>query len=141
MDGGSTEIGIVISTFFVFLMILLPLNLFIQELNYFNFINQKVRIATEIACFDTLLSLDSEALSQFLLQMNQDIIDPFKTEVKESLPSWLEPNHFEVYLNTNRQPSCLSVNFEYPYVTQYLLAGHLVKIVDVKLDFELPIDN
>ena len=141
MDEGGSEIGIVISIFFVFILILLPFNLFIQELNYYNHINQKVRMATEIACFDTLLILDSDALSQVILQMNQDVIDPFKAEVKEGLPIWFEPINFKVGLISNRQPNCLSVYFEYPYVTQYFLAGHLEKTVNVKLDFELPIDN
>lgn len=141
MEEGSTEIGLVISTFFVFIMILLPLNLFIQEMNYYNHINQKVSMATEIACFDTVLSLDSEALSQALLHMDQNILEPFEAKVKEELPSWIEPNNLVVWLNSSRKPSCLSVNFNYPYVTQYLFAGHLEKNVYVKLDFELPIDN
>jgi len=138
---GSAEIGIIISSFFMFIFILLPFQLFVQELNYYSHLNQKVRIATEMACFDSLLNLDSVALSQTMLRMNKEIESLFEDQIESQLPSWIEVENLDVDINHQKLPSSLNVAFEYKYVTQFLLAGHIEKKVVIKLEYELPIDN
>ena len=133
------------TVFFMFLLILLPLNLFVQELNFYRLINHKVQMATEMSCFDAILHLNAIALSEENLIMNDRLLEAFETDLKARMARTDALDfHFEdltIVLLKDRLPNSLHVKFEYPYETQFVLKGHLMKKVGVELTYELPLNN
>lgn len=94
-----------------------------------------------MACFDSLLSLDSGLMSQAELKLDETICKPFENQIESGLPKWIELQNVQVSLYKQKVPSSVRVYFEYRYQTQFILAGHIEKLMVVELDYEIPIDN
>src|SRR3990167_4991922 len=84
-ERGASSIGLVITVFFVFLLILLPMNLFVQEMNAYRMTNHKVQMATEMACFDVFFNLDADALSEENLFLDIALLAAFESDLSERL--------------------------------------------------------
>lgn len=144
-EQGASAIGLVITTFFIFLLILLPMNLFVQELNLFRSINHKVQMATEMACFDAFIYLEANALSEETLVLDGRIAELFDINLKARIARMdtidIDIENLTVVFLTNRHPNRLQVKFEFPYDTQFVLKGHLTKKVGIELSYELPLNN
>ena len=144
-ERGASSIGLVITVFFIFLLILLPMNLFVQELNVYRMINHKVQMATEMACFDVFFHLDVSALSEENLILDNSLLAAFESDLSERLMRTdalnIDFENLAVVFLKDQHPGKLQVKFEYPYEMQFLLKGILTKRVSVALNYELPINN
>lgn len=144
-DRGASSIGLVITVFYIFLLILLPMNLFVQELNAYRMINHKVQMATEMACFDVFIHLDGNALSEQTLFLDNALIEAFESDLSERLIRTdalnIDFENLTVVFLKDQRPSRLHVKFEYLYQMQFLLRGKMTKKVSVALNYDLPIDN
>jgi len=121
------------------------MNLFVQELSLYRISNHKVQMATEMTCFDMVLRLDAEALSAANLVMNGQLVPLFEMDLKAHLmrneAMAIDVSDLAVALETDRHPYRLHVKFKYPYEPQLFFMGHIVKMVDVELSYELPLNN
>ncbi len=144
-ESGASAIGLVIVTFFVFLLVLLPLNLFVQELNVYKVMNHQVQVATEMSCFDAVLRLDAVAMSEEKFALDSLFVEWFEAEIIKRMTSATESElifeQLEASLVTDRQPNRLYVKFKYLYETRFIFKDHLSKWVDVELSYELPLNN
>jgi hypothetical protein len=121
------------------------MNLFVQELNAYQIINQKIQMSTEMACFDIFFHLDGNALSEETLILDAQILEAFEAELRERIVRNDKLNivfeDLTVSFLKDRHPNRLHLKFEYPYETQFVFKGLVTKRVNVELSYELPVNN
>lgn len=142
---GASEIGIVITCFFLLMLIVIPLNLIIQELAFLNNINHSVQIASEMVMLDMVEKIDTIALSESKLYYSQETKKAIKGLLQEKLllatGLSIEPLNLSFELLLDKLPNKIEMKFNYLYTSRVFLKGNLQKNVFVKLDFELPVNR
>lgn len=105
-------------------------------------------MATEMACFDAMLLLDANAMSEENLIMDAQMVEWFESDISHRLSAFegvdfddITIENLSAALLTNQRPYKLQVKYEYFYETRFVLKAHLSKRVDVELNYELPLNN
>lgn len=132
--------GIVIFIFYMLIMIMFPIHLAIQENQVYRTLNNRVKIATEMACFTVIRHLNADGMSQGLIQGNLDQIAIFKNAVTLAVEESIEIMDLSVQMENRAPFKVVQVSFTYPYKTKFILKSLITKIVVVHLSYELPID-
>lgn len=138
---GHTEIGIVIVAFYLFLVILLPISLVIQELTVYYHSNGAVKMATELSMFDLVLQLNQEAMSRGDLVFDHDLRSEFIQSFNSNQDLLVDIENLSIQKMERNSRASLCVSFEYNYVTKVIMKDKLSKLVHVYLEYELPLNN
>ncbi|GAB6107472.1 hypothetical protein [Fusibacter bizertensis] len=142
---GASEIGIVITCFFMLILVVIPLNLVIQELALLNNINHSVQIASEMVMLDMVEKIDTIALSESKLHYNLEVKNAISGLLQEKLllatGLTIEPMNLTFELLSDQLPNKIEMKFNYRYTSMVFLKGNLQKNVFVKLDYELPVNR
>ena len=138
---GHTEIGIVIVAFYLFLVILLPISLVIQELTVYYHSNGAVKMATELSMFDLVLQLNQEAMSRGDLVFDHDLRSEFIQSFNSNQDLLVDIENLSIQKMERNGRASLCVSFEYNYVTKVIMKDKLSKLVHVYLEYELPLNN
>ena len=138
---GHTEIGIVIVAFYLFLIILLPISLVIQELTVFYHSNGAVKMATELSMFDLVFHLNQEAMSQSDLVFEHDLRPLFIESFYENQDMLEDIENLVIQKIERNGRASICASFEYNYVSKVIMKNKLSKLVYVYLEYELPLNN
>lgn len=132
--------GIVIFIFYMLLLIMFPIHLAIQENHVYRALNNKVKVATEMACYTLIRHLNAEGMSQGSLQENPEQTAIFKNVVLNAVDDEIEIVNLSVQLENRADFQVIQISFIYPYKTRFILKALVTKMVMVQLTYELPID-
>ncbi len=142
---GATEIGIVITSFFLLILVIIPLNLTIQEISLLNNVNQSVQVASEMTMLDMMEGIDFDWLSEGQIRYSQESINEVEELLRDKLEQAtgfkIEPENVSFELIANTSPKKIEVKFNYMYTSKIFLKDKLKKNMFVKLYFELPINR
>ncbi len=140
---GSSEIGIVITAFFILLIIVMPIYLMIQEYALFNNFNQELEAEVEFALMNQLMYLNSNAFSEARFVLNSDYLNRFALDIESDAPlnKMTQIENLEITFKTIAGSADIMVSFNYDYVSQIIMRGHLTKKMNVKLRYQLPVNQ
>ncbi|OJV62932.1 MAG: hypothetical protein BGO41_09510 [Clostridiales bacterium 38-18] len=140
---GSSEIGIVITAFFILLIIVMPIYLMIQEYALFNNFNQELEAEVEFALMNQLMYLNSNAFSEARFVLNSDYLNRFALDIESDAPlnKMTQIENLEITFKTIASSADIMVSFNYDYVSQIIMRGHLTKKMNVKLRYQLPVNQ
>lgn len=138
----SSEIGIVVTAFFLLLFIVMPIYLMIQEYALFTHFNQELEVSIEIALMNQLMSFSSNAFSEARLDLEGDNLNQFTENLKGVDGSLInhEIKNLQISLDTDHSSANILVTFNYDYVSKIILKGHLKKVMNVRLKYQLPMN-
>lgn len=126
--------------FYLLIMIMFPIHLAIQENQVYRTLNNRVKIATEMACFTAIRHLNADGMSQGLIQENLEQISIFENAVTRAVEENIEIMDLSVQVENQSPFQVIRVSFTYPYKTKFILKSLITKMVVVHLSYELPID-
>lgn len=144
-EKGITEIGIVITSFFIVILLVLPLNLVIQELALLNNVSNSVQIASELTLIDMVEAINVDVLSEGKIYYGQHTINTVDKLLKDKISLTtgfvIEPINISFELLAGQSPNKIKLSFEYLYTSMILLKGKLEKEMVVTLFYELPLNR
>ena len=144
-EKGITEIGIVITSFFIVILLVLPLNLVIQELALLNNVSNSVQIASELTLIDMVEAINVDVLSEGEIYYGQHTINTVDKLLKDKISLTtgfvIEPINISFELLAGQSPNKIKLSFEYLYTSMILLKGKLEKEMVVTLFYELPLNR
>ena len=138
---GLSEIGIVISVFFMLLFILFPLTLLVQEVAYYKIVSNEIRVVVENASYDALLELEFQSLTKGDLQPSKEMASQINTKIKTVLKKQYSIEEMKITFESENSRDCIHIEFKYLYETQFVFKGKLVKKMHVDVRYEIPINN
>lgn len=139
----SSEIGLIVTAFFVLIVLIMPLYLLIQEYAVFSNFNQELETKVEIALMNQLMSFNSNAFSEGRLNFDVNYLKKFNEDltVEEGALIGFEINNLQIVLDTAHSSANILVTFNYDYVSKIILKGHLKKEMYVNLRYQLPMNQ
>lgn len=139
----SSEIGLIITAFFILIILIMPLYLMIQEYAFFTNYNQELETKVEIALMNQLMSLNSNAFSESKLYFEGNYLNQFIEDLNVEVGSLknLEINNLSIILDLEQSSPFILVTFNYDYVSKIILKGHLKKVMNVCLKYQLPMNR
>lgn len=139
----SSEIGLIITAFFILIILIMPLYLMIQEYAFFTNYNQELETKVEIALMNQLMSLNSNAFSESKLYFEGNYLNQFIEDLNVEVGSLknLEINNLSIILDLEQSSPFILVTFNYDYVSKIILKGHLKKEMNVRLKYQLPVNR
>lgn len=134
-DKGLSEIGLIISVFFILVLLLIPMNLMLQELILYEETCDQVRTQTEMAALDTLFYSSPDALSEGVILLDEGVKSRFEMRLK----SIVEPIHaLELTLKSEGIHQSLVIRYAFEYRTKIVFVNKIAKWVDVDFEYVLP---
>jgi hypothetical protein len=135
---GLSEIGLIVSTFFILVLLMIPMNLMLQEFILYEEKCDQVRTQTEMAVLDTLYYSSPDALSEGVILLDNQI----KSRFEKRLKSVVEPIHaLEMTLKSFGIHQSLGIRYAFEYRTQIVFANKIAKWVEVDFEYVLPINR
>ncbi len=138
---GNAGIGSILVCFFLLIMIIVPLNMGIQEVLSYRLVLQEHQVATEKVCFDTVLSLNANALSESEMTLSTLSLDAIERNLSEYLFHTYELEHLKVTLTRHLNRDQINVEYTFDYVTRFIFKDRIKKTVEVSLAYDLPLDR
>lgn len=138
---GNAGIGSVLVCFFLFILIIVPLNMGIQEVLSYRMVLQEHQVATEKVCFDAVLKLNANALSESDMTLSTLRLDVIEQNLLEYLCHTYELEHLTVNLTRHSNRDQINVNYTFDYVTRFIFKDRIIKTVEVSLVYDLPLDR
>lgn len=135
---GLSEVGLIISIFFILVLLMIPMNLMLQELILYEEVCDQVRTQTEMAAFDTLFYSSPDALSEGFIILD----DQIQSRYEQRLKSVVEPiRNLEIKLTTEGVHQSLTIRYAFEYRTQIVFENQITKWVEVDFEYVLPINR
>lgn len=138
---GNAGIGSILVCFFLFVLIIVPLNMGVQEVLNYRMVLHEHQVATEKVCFDVVLNLNANALSESEVILSALSMDAIEQKLLEHLCYTYELEHLTVYLTQHSSRAQINVNYTFDYVTRFIFKDRIIKTVEVSLTYDLPLDR
>lgn len=137
---GASEIGLIMTCFFLLLFVVFPLSLLVQEFSLYKNHARTVQSQTEMACYDIMTTFDFNALSEGYLA-DGDFEQYFKIQFEADLSDYITMEDLEINLKQSGTHDYLEVYYKYPYLTQVVFKSQIEKWVVVSLKVILPLNE
>ena len=102
---------------------------------------QEIQVATEKVCFDAVLSLNSNALSESEITLSSLSLDAIEQNLVEHLFLKYDLEQVKVFLTEHSNRTQIHVEYTLDYVTRFIFKDRIIKTVEVSLVYDLPLDR
>lgn len=140
-QAGNAGIGSILVCFFLLILIIVPLNLGIQEVLSYRMVLQEYQVATEKVCFDAILSLNANTLSEAEMVLATMSLDTIEEKLLEYMFYQFDLENVKVYLTDHSDRNQIIIEYSFDYITRFIFKDKITKKVEVSLVFDLPLDR